>query len=895
MDWAAYVRAHLRLTGLDAAREAEIVEDVAHQLDDAYREAQASGLAESDARLRAERHIADWDTLGRELSASPRLRQPVVDRWSARLDDRAIARGRFGGMFTDVRHGIRLMLRTPGFSALAILMLALGTGANAAVFSVVDGVLLQSPFDRRHEIALVLGVGPEGRQTSAVPREAFERLAGLSQVIASAAAYTISSPVVTNVDVPRRTQVECVPASMAQVLGTRPAMGRWFSAEEDVVGGPAVGLVSHAFWRSVLNGDPNVLGRRITLDTDALTIIGVMPAGFDGVRSLPNRDIWVPYGQSTPGRALYGCRAPNPSPKAFVNGLVRIRPGMSMEDASSAVSSALGPQPSISGGTVRLTLLSATEALVGDLRGMFIALTGAVIAILLIACANVANLSLARLVGRRREIAVRLALGATRARVIRQTVTEQLMLASAGALVGSAIAFLSIDAVVGLIPRGMPQASLIALNPRVLAAAIVVTLISSLLVGLIPAWQASSTAIRTGLAEGDRSSTTGSRRVRSTLVVAELALGVMLLVGALLMIRTFLILRPSHPGFDPSDKVLALARLPQTMSNEDRRQFVDEVARQLRQVPGITAVAGTTYFPMSRSVSLLKTTIDGRTAEVNTVTTSVNYLDLMRIPVVRGRGFLESDGPAAEPVALVNETFVKRFLSGREPLGTVVRIENVVAPVDRRIVGIIGDTRWSGSDTLSRAEIVLPFGQEIEGPPFFVVGGSASALAGLPATIRQIVATVRPGQLVDRVERLDTLLAAEVAYPRLAAWLLGLFSGLAVTLAAVGLGTTLAWSVAERRREIGLRMALGASPGAIRTLVVRQTILLTSLAIVLGLIGAWFASTLVERWMYGVTRTDAVTYAACGVAMLAVALIASYLPTRRATRVDPLASLRADV
>jgi putative ABC transport system permease protein len=340
--------------------------------------------------------------------------------------------------------------------------------------------------------------------------------------------------------------------------------------------------------------------------------------------------------------------------------------------------------------------------------------------------------------------------------------------------------------------------------------------------------------------------------------------------------------------------VLALARLPQSFSNEDRRQFVDAVTNQLRQVPGMRAVAGTTYFPMSRSVSLLKTTVEGRTAEINVVTTSVNYLDVMRIPLVRGRGFLDSDNAGAEPVALVNETFVRIYFAGREPLGAVIRIENVVAPVERRIVGVIGDTRWSGADTKSRPEIQLPFGQEIEGPPYFVVSGSATALAALPATLRQIVSSVRPGQLVDRIDRLDTLLAAEVAYPRLAAWLLGLFGGLAVTLAAIGLGTTLAWSVAERRREIGLRMALGAQPRAIRGLIVGHTLRLTLIAVVLGVTGAVFATRLIQGRVYGVSRTDVSTYVVCGVAMLVVALVAAYLPTRRATRVDPLTSLRAD-
>ena len=899
VDWTAFVRARLRLTGLQETREAEIVEEVARQLEDAYREAMAAGSTEPDARAIAEHHIADWQVLAQQLSRSSRHRQPPFERWSARVEDKASTRGGFtaaGRLFADVRSGVRLMFRTPGFSALAVLMLALGTGANAAVFSVVDAVMLRSPFDRPHEMALVIAVSEDGRRTSGVPRAAFERLAGLPHVITSAAAYTIGSPVVTNVDVPRRTQVECVPAAMVDVLRSRPLLGRWFSAAEDAPTSPPVAVVSHAFWRGALNGDPDVLGRRLMLDGDPVTVIGVMPHGFDGVRSLPNRDIWVPYGQVTSARPLYGCRPPDQSDRATVNALVRVRSGLSVDAAASMVNDALGPQPPGSGGVVRLTLLSATDARVGDLRGMFTALTGAALAILLIACANVANLGLARLVGRRREIALRLALGATRARIVRQSVIEQLVVAGIAALAGVGVAFAALDAVISLVPRGMPQASTIALNTRVLAASIGVTLVAAFLVGLIPAVQASSTRLQAGLAHDDRGRTAGGRRVRSTLVVAELALGLVLLIGALLMIRTFLTLRPSAPGFDPSGKVMALARLPPRMPVQDKRQFVEEVSRQLRLLPGVTDVAGTTYFPMSRSVSILPMTVDGVTGEVNTVTASTNYLDVMRIPLVRGRGFRDSDGVGAPPIALVNEAFVRRWLEGREPLETSVLIQTPgsPAPVERRIVGVFGDTRSWGADTRSRPELMLPFGQDIEGSPYVVISGTPSALATLPSTLRQIVSSVRPGQLVDRIDRLETLLAAEVAYPRLGAWVLGLFGGLAVALAALGLGCTLAWSVAERRREIGVRMALGASPSAVAALIVRHTLLLTTLAVVVGVTGALFASRLLQRWIYGVTTTDIATYVGCAVAMLAVALVASYVPARRAALVDPLVTLKAD-
>jgi predicted permease len=474
-------------------------------------------------------------------------------------------------------------------------------------------------------------------------------------------------------------------------------------------------------------------------------------------------------------------------------------------------------------------------------------------------------------------------------------VTEQLVVAVAGAAVGVAIAFVAFDAIVGLLPRSLPQKALIALNGRVLAASIGVTLLAALVVGLIPAIQASSFGLRRGLSDNDRGSTPGARRLRWTLVVGELALGVMLLVGALLMIRTFLTLRPDAPGFDPTNKLISLVRLPASTAVDERRQFVAEVSRQLTDVPGVAAVAHASHYPMSGSVFVGTMTVDDHAAEAYFARISANYLDVMRIPVIRGRGFIESDSSGPEPVALVSETFVKRWLAGREPLNAIVTIgPGPMASIKRRIVGVVADTRFSGSDTRPRPYVYGPFSQEPTSSAYFIVSGGPAVLAGVPDTLRQVVTRLRPGQLVDNTDRFENLLAGQVSYPRLGAWLLGIFGGLAVMLAAIGLGSTLAWSVAERRREIGVRMALGAPPNRIVGLVLKQTLVLSSLAIGLGLAAAVFASRLIEGWLYGVARTDVTTYAVCGAAILVVALVSAYLPAHRATQVDPLTTLRAD-
>jgi putative ABC transport system permease protein len=794
-----------------------------------------------------------------------------------------------GGLHDDLRHAARLLVKTPGFTLLAVLMLALGTGANAALFSVVDAVLLRSPYGRVEEIAQVGVVAPNGRATVAVPRDAYDRLVRQTHIVAAAGTYTSSSPVATGIDVPRRTQVECVPASMIDVLGAPLLIGRWFSAAEDRPGGPGVGVVSFRFWQNDLHGDVGVVGRTIALDGEPLTVVGVMRRGFNGVLSLASRDLWVPVGQADVARPRYGCR-----PRAdTVNAFVRLQPELSADAATQLLTKASGVNDPPDGAT-RLVLLSLSEQLLGNLRGPFLALLGAVLAVLLIACANVTNLGLERLVGRQREMAVRIALGASRSRIVRQTVTEQLLLAAIGAAAGVVLAYVALDALIALLPRTLPHFDEIQLNGRVLAASIGLALTCALGVGLFPAIRTSAVNLHTGLTQRDGGTSPGSRAIRRLLVVSELSLGVTLLVGALLMIQTFLTLRPSAPGFDPRDKTVALIRLPGDLPLGDRQRFFDDVSREVMRLRGVRGVAGTTYVPMSRSVDVFDMSIGDTRGRAFTATISPNYLDLMGVALRRGRALTDADGPRAPSVAVVNEAFVRRWLAGREPIGASVQLDLEGGGQPLQIVGVIADMRSWGADTLARPEIYLPFGQIMLGSPYFIVHADPRARALLPASLREVVGRIRPGQLVDRIEGLETLLAAEVARPRFGAWLFGLLAALAVTLAALGLAATLAWSVAERRREIGVRMALGARPRQIGSLVVGQTLLLSSVGIVIGLSLAAFGTRLLEGWLYGVTRLDAATFAACAGLMLVVSLAAGYLPARRAARIDPLITLRSE-
>jgi putative ABC transport system permease protein len=782
----------------------------------------------------------------------------------------------------DVRHAARVLRRAPGFVGVAVLMIGLGTGAGTAVFSVVDAVLLRSAFVSPESIALVYTRRPNGQLTAVVPVDTYRRIA-VHPVppVRAVGLLTIASPVVTRVDTPRRTQTECLSPSVAGILGTRSFLGRWFTDEDARAGAPAVAVVSRRFWRGTLGSDPHVIGRVIALDEVPVTIIGVMPAGFDGPLSRVGRDLWVPYGLSSTTAFRLGCRTPG----AAVNAIAKLDDGATLEQGRAALTAAAGAP---------IWLESMRTVTVGELEHPFNALVGAVLAVLFIACANVANLGLERLAGRRREIAIRLAIGATPGRIGRETVAEHVLVSLAGAALGVTIAAAGFDAMVALLPASLPNLDAIALNVRVLAAMLTLALAGGVATGVVSAWQVARSSQASGLAVNDRGHSSRHSHVRHVLVTAEIALGVLLLVAALLMVRTFLTLRPTAPGFDPNGKYLALIRLPAGTPQADRQAFVELVSTELLTQPGITAVASTTTVPMRRSVSIREATVGAETADVYTGAVSPNYFDLMGIAVVRGRPFTERDRTGAHAVAIVNETFARRFFPDSDPVGQTVTLAAASGSDVLQVVGVTGDTRTFGGDTRTRPFVYRPLAQADDGNSFFVMGVDRRAAAGLPATVRRVVASVRPDLLVDEVARLLDEMHAEVAQPRLGAWLFGGFAALAVLLAAVGLAATLTWSVTERRREIGIRVALGATGAHVRRLVVGQTMTMAAVGVGAGLVGAAWATRLLAGWLYGVSPLDAATFAACGAFMIAVALAAAWLPTRRASRVDPAVVLRGD-
>ncbi len=784
----------------------------------------------------------------------------------------------------DLMHAARVLRRSPAFVVLTTVMLAFGAGASTAVFSVVDGVLLRAPLADMDAVVSILVRQPDG-QLSALTYEHYERLAAhRPPALAALGADDIASPVATRIDVSKRTQTVCLSADMPAVLGTSPLLGRWFTPEEARTGA-AVAVVSFNFWRQSLGGTADAVGRVIALDATPVTIIGVMPAGFDGPYPRLYREIWVPY---TPGRRVepsMGCPV-RQAAQDRVSPLARLNAEIPLDAATQQVNAALNASD--------IVLRPYAEDLVGDLRSPFLALVGAVLAVLLIAFANVTNLGLERLAGRRRELAIRLALGATRTRVIRETVAEHVVVALAGATLGIGLAYVSFDAIMALLPQGLPNVDAVSLNQRVLAASLALAVCGGVVSGLVSAWQASAEAVRGGLASGERGNTGARPRIRKILVAGELALGVLLMVAALLMIRTFVTLRPSDPGFDPGGKYMALVRLPPETTAAERVRFHESLRARLLESGGVRAVAATTSVPMRRSRAVLPADIAGTRVNVDVAAVTPNYFDLMGIPLRGGRPLTDADEASSGQVAVVNEAFARRWFDGQSPLGSTVTLRRGTQAHPVTIVGIVGDIRSSGSDTRIRPFVFTPLRQSILGNAFVAIHPEPRAAAGLPALMRSAVDRVQPGLLVDEIEPLLDEMHAEVAQPRLGAWLFGLFAALAVLLAAVGLAATLAWSVAQRRREIGVRMALGAQPRDVRNLILGQMLRLSIAGVATGLLAAAASTRLLAGWLYGVAPLDPSTFAVCGVAMLIVASLATYVPTRRAVRIDPVVALRGD-
>ena len=792
----------------------------------------------------------------------------------------------------DLRFAVRSMTRTPGFTAVAVLMIALGTGANAAMFSVIDAVMLRTPFVEPDRVAMITARTADWRTTSALSMAQYESLAATAQVFDALAIVAIGQrPVLTGAGDPRRFNAECVTADMFRVLGTPALLGRTLTREDDRPGADAVVVLSHRFWQRDLDGAPEVIGRTLTLSGVRTTVIGVMPRDFAGPYSRNNNDGWLPAGPALAGQPSAGCAAPR-----AVNAFARVKPGLTLAAASRQATDAAGiarleDWRGHSGAT--LELIALQEQTVGDLRAPLLALLGAVGLVLLIACANVANLQMERIFGRRSELAVRMALGATRWRTIRQTLTETMLLSLLGGAAGLLAAGWTLQLIIGLMPAYVPHVNDIAINGRILLLTLLLSCLTAIATGLLPAIQ-SGTSIIEDLRVTTRTASRGAGWTRRALVAAQIGLSLTLLVGAALMIASFRTLRPSDPGFNAGDKLIATVRL-QGRAAATPGPLFDNLLAGVAAIPGVRAVAGSTYLPMSGSVAMAPVRTENATQEIWSGVVTTNYFTEMEIPVVRGRGFDERDSGGGARVAIVNEAFVRRMFPGSDAIGRFVNIEfydRQQGP--RQIVGVLRDSRSAGGDLRTRAEIYLPLPQATTTLLHLVVRADRPADPVMSSQLRAALTQVDPTQVVDRVMPMQQMLDASVSTWRFGAWLLGLFAGVAVLLAVVGLAASITWWVTQRTREIGVRIALGADANGVAALVMRQGLAVAAVGTVIGLAGAAASTRLIASWLYGITPLDPRTFAVSAAGMLAVTAAASYLPARRASRLDPIVALRAE-
>jgi putative ABC transport system permease protein len=809
-------------------------------------------------------------------------------------------------MLGDLKLALRMLARSPGVAAAAILALALGIGANSAIFSVVDGVLLRPlPYPQSQQLVRVYRTSARfGWLTSPFSWLNYKDLLAQNRVFENVAVWANRDANLSGAGAPERVLVRLASSTLLPTLRVAPIAGRNFSASEELEGNDHVVLLDFALAQRRFGSPGEAIGKRVRLDGIDYQVVGILPRDF---RFDTPADVWMPTSTSLDKMKVRDAH--------FLQVVARKKPGVS----DAVIAADLGafskyltdtfPElypPSTGLGTRTEPLLTAT---VGDVRLPLFVLLGAVAFVLLIACANVANLLLARAAERQREMAIRAALGAPRRRLIRQLLTESLLLAVAGGALGLLFAAWAVDALVGLAPATLPRAGDVALDARVLAFTGAVALATGFAFGLAPALAASRPDLHGALKDGTRGTSTGGGRLRQALVVAEVALSLVLLVGTGLMVRSFLRLRSVDPGFR-ADHALALSiSLPvadKKVGDADRERFVrifgDAVTR-LAALPGVTAVGGVNVMPLSGNTPDMDFDLEGFTptdkgdepsSQVRQV--AGDWFAAMGIPIVRGRGFLPSDTATSPPVVVVNRAWVTKYSPDREAVGRRIRprASKDNAPPWAAIVGVIADVRGYGLDAPAQPEIYWPLTQRRDAPVMSMIVRSSGDPRAVAAAARAAVAEVDPAQPIFDVEPLEAVVAGSLAQRRFTLTLMLLFGLVALSLAAVGIYGVMAYTVAQRTQEIGIRVALGASAATVLGMVVRDGMKLVGLGLVIGGVAAALLTRTAASLLSGVSATDAATYVVIAAILAAVALAAIVIPARRATRVDPMQALRSE-
>ena len=802
-------------------------------------------------------------------------------------------------MLTDFRYALRMLAKAPAFTAIAILTLALGIGANSAIFSVIDTVLLRPlPFAKPNQLTAVWSkvTAESDKETGSFPDYADIR--DQSQTLDALFAYTRASTVLGTGNESSALQGLAVTSDIFRALAVRPFLGRTFTRDEEKADSYVVVLTYEA-WKRYFNSDRNIIGRQILLSLRPYTVIGVMPAGFHypiGVRCEYFNPLQPLVSDAVQNRASH-----------FLRFVGRLKDGVDVKQASAeigAISARLEKQYPDTNTGRSYYAISLHQDLVGDVRPALLTVLAAVFFVLLIACANVTNLLLARATQRRREIAIRTALGAGRARIVRQLLAEGFILALIGATGGLLLASWGIDLLRLFGPHDLPRLDEVAINGSVVAFTLAAAVLSTLLFAMMPALQVSRPNVNESLQEGNRGAIgPESHRLRALLVIAQVALSMLLLAGAGLLIKSFGNLRGTSPGFEPSRVAMIDLSLPRTKYSDPirQREFFERLDSKLRNLPGVDAAGGAMPLPFSGNDRASSFWIAGRPdpglgnhPNAGHLVIDGDYFRALRIPLLTGRTFSPRDNKDSLPVVMVNEAFVRKFFNGGNAIGEHILLDasEKEKPTALEIVGVVGNTRHESLAIEPIPEFYVPFEQDPDRRMHIVLRTSLEKLSGLETAIRNAIHEVDSDIYFPGLTPMPQLIGTTLAQPRFNMMLLGCFAGVAMVLAAIGIYGVIAYTVAQRTKEIGIRMALGAQKIDMLTMILRQSFTVIGIGLLVGLFGALAVTRLMSSLLYGVSANDLSIYAVVTIVLSGAALVATYFPARRAMAVDPMVALR---
>ena len=801
-------------------------------------------------------------------------------------------------LLADLRYGLRLLRLTPAFTAIAICALALGIGANSAIFSTVDSVLLQPlPYQDPARLVLVW----EDASFASFPKNTpapgnFFSWRERNHVFTDMAAARFATANLTADGPPEQVFGRRVTSNFFDVLGVRPLLGRAFTAQEDDTAASVV-LLSYGLWQRRYVGDPSVIGKTMLMDGSEFTIIGVLPRDF--VFRDREMDYWSPAAFTPAEKQLRDSH--------YLNVVARLKPGVSVRRAQeemSAIARQLQQAYPNSNRGVGAVVAPIKDEILGNTRLALLVLMSAAGCVLLIACANVASLLLARAVARRREVAVRAALGAGRGRLIRQMITEGTLLSLIGGVVGLALASPALRLLTRLVPAGLPGSAAPEIDARALGFTLLLSLLTGLLFSIVPAIQASRTSLNDALKEGGRTGIGSSRAgARDILVMLEVAAALVLLMGAGLMLQTLARLRAIDVGFRTDHMLTMRTILPQSKYKDPARRiaFYDRVLEQVRALPGVQGAAFSSNLPFTAQGNTQGYRIEGRQPEPGMSYDALlrvgtnGYLKILGVRLIEGRLIEDSDGPAAPPVVVINETFARRHWPHESPLSHRISL-NFPTPVWRTIIGVVADVRERGYELEMKPGVYLPFVQfpGTWARPDTIAVRTKSDPLSLAGAIRQIIGSMDPEQPISAVRTMDEIINQQVADRLQQMTLLGIFAGLALLLASVGLYGVLSYVVMQRSREIGLRMALGASASNVTWMIVVRGLTLAGLGLGIGVAGVWTLTRAMKSLLYGVGATDPATFGMVTGLLAAIAVTACWIPARRAARLDPIMVLRQE-